>query len=100
MRQNVLPKEIKPNLTGKYTEAQMAGLGFALNVGVIYDAEASLSDYGQGTYFWGGAAGTWFWIDPENDLFFIGMIQRFPANGPAVNFRRISATHIYQALEK
>jgi CubicO group peptidase (beta-lactamase class C family) len=30
---------------------------------------------GEGSYDWGGAAGTWFWIDPKNDLIFIGMIQ-------------------------
>ena len=31
---------------------------------------------GKGTRSWSRAAGTWFWIDPENDLYFIGMIQR------------------------
>jgi CubicO group peptidase (beta-lactamase class C family) len=29
----------------------------------------------HGTFYWGGAAGTWFWVDPVNDLAFIGMIQ-------------------------
>ncbi len=30
---------------------------------------------GKGTYHWDGAAGTWFWVDPENDVLFVGMIQ-------------------------
>jgi CubicO group peptidase (beta-lactamase class C family) len=30
---------------------------------------------GVGSYDWGGAAGTWFWVDPTNDVVFVGMIQ-------------------------
>jgi len=30
-----------------------------------------------GSIWWGGAAGTWFWIDPKDDLFFLGNIQHF-----------------------
>ena len=41
---------------------------------------ANLPD-GKGTYHWDGAAGTWFWIDPSNDVIFVGMIQRML--GPA-----------------
>jgi CubicO group peptidase (beta-lactamase class C family) len=39
---------------------------------------------GKGTYFWSGAAGTWFWVDPTNDIVFVGMIQRMlgPASPP------------------
>ena len=36
---------------------------------------ANLPD-GKGTFFWDGAAGTWFWVDPTNDIVFVGMIQR------------------------
>ena len=35
---------------------------------------------GQNSYDWGGAAATWFWVDPSNNLAFVGMIQR---RGPA-----------------
>jgi len=34
----------------------------------------------EGTYDWGGAAGTWFWIDPVNDLAFVGLIQNQGGN--------------------
>lgn len=30
---------------------------------------------GAGSFAWSGAAGTWFWVDPKNDLVFIGMMQ-------------------------
>lgn len=73
---------------------------FGLNFGLITDPEAMNSPAGTGTYYWGGAAGTWFWIDPENDLFFIGMIQRFGAD-PEVSFepRAESMRLVYEALQ-
>ena len=44
------------------------GLTFAIN--------KTTSDEGtKGTYSWGGAAGTRFWIDPEKDLFGIFMVN-------------------------
>lgn len=52
-------------------------LGFGMNVMVFKDPAKIGSPVGTGTITWGGAAGTWFWIDPKNDLFFLGMIQRF-----------------------
>ena len=30
---------------------------------------------GDNSYFWGGAARTLFWVDPENDLVFVNMSQ-------------------------
>ena len=55
--------------------------------------------YGVGTYYWGGAAGTWFWIDPVNDLAFVGMIQMQGGNRPGgMNFRADSARLVYAAL--
>ena len=49
--------------------------GFGLNVAVTDDPAASGSPVGRGSYWWDGAAGTWFWIDPANDLVFVGMAQ-------------------------
>ncbi|NIQ52353.1 MAG: serine hydrolase, partial [Gammaproteobacteria bacterium] len=37
-----------------------------------------------GEYYWGGAYGTWFWIDPVEDLVFVGMIQQRGAGRPDV----------------
>ncbi|MBL6938895.1 MAG: beta-lactamase family protein [Alphaproteobacteria bacterium] len=52
-------------------------LGFGLDFAVSLDPAKMSSPQGAGSIWWGGAAGTWFWIDPKNDLFFLGMIQRF-----------------------
>jgi CubicO group peptidase (beta-lactamase class C family) len=52
------------------------GFGYGYDCAVIFDpAEANLPD-GKGTFFWDGAAGTWFWVDPTNDIVFVAMIQR------------------------
>ena len=68
---------------------------------VYEDSAKSGQPYGKGSYYWTGFAGTWFWIDPANDLFFIGMIQRQGASRPgSVNFRNESARLVYSALTK
>ena len=74
---------------------------FGLGWGVITDPEAMASPAGAGTYYWGGAAGTWFWIDPVNDLYFIAMIQRF-GNNPDMPFepRAQSMALVYEALQE
>ena len=74
-------------LTGKFSignAVMRPGFGYGYNGAVEFDpVEANLPD-GKGTYQWDGAAGTWFWVDPTNDVVFIGMIQRMlgPASPP------------------
>lgn len=51
------------------------GFGYGYNGVVVDDPVAADLPVGKGTYHWDGAAGTWFWVDPENDLVFVGMIQ-------------------------
>ena len=54
-----------------------SALGFGLDFAISLDPAKLGSPQGAGSIWWGGAAGTWFWIDPKNDLFFLGMVQRF-----------------------
>ena len=88
-------------LTGKYRiglQVMRPGFGYGYNGAVEFDpAEANLPD-GKGTYLWDGAAGTWFWVDPSNDVVFIGMIQRM-GNGPdTTNLQYESRAVVYGAL--
>ena len=73
------------------------GFGYGYNCAVVFDPpEADLPE-GKGTFFWDGAAGTWFWVDPTNDIVFVGMIQRLL--GPASpNLEYLSRSVVYQAL--
>jgi len=57
------------------------GYGQGFNGAVFHDPAAAGSRVGRGTYQWDGAGGTWFWVDPENDLIFVGMIQRMAEEG-------------------
>lgn len=73
------------------------GYGFGYNGAVFTDPGLAGVPVGMGTYQWDGAAGTWFWIDPENDLLFVGLIQRMALPGaPAV--QAITQTMMADAL--
>jgi CubicO group peptidase (beta-lactamase class C family) len=79
------------------------GSGFGLDFAVIGDAVAAGGYYGKGTFFWGGAAGTWFWIDPSDDLIVVGMIQQMGAMDAAAGFavpdvRGLSHAYVYQSI--
>jgi len=84
MTSNHLSSELLSGQFGIGQHIMRPGFGYGYNCAVIYDPpEANLSD-GKGTFFWDGAAGTWFWADPTNDIVFVGMIQRrtSPDNHP------------------
>ena len=52
---------------------------FGLGVGIVLDPATNKGELGgAGSYGWGGAAGTSFWIDPENDVVGIFMVQSIP----------------------
>ncbi|CAN5600732.1 serine hydrolase domain-containing protein [soil metagenome] len=76
------------------------GVGFGLDVAVVTDPVKAGVLRGEGTYGWGGAAGTWFWIDPKNDLFMLGMIhilaKEFDPTLKTID--EDAATLVYQAL--
>jgi CubicO group peptidase (beta-lactamase class C family) len=79
------------------------GAGFGLDFAVYTDAVAAGGYYGKGTFWWGGAAGTWFWIDPTDDLIVIGMIQQIAGTGATAvvgvpDVRGLSHSSVYQAI--
>jgi CubicO group peptidase (beta-lactamase class C family) len=97
MSSNHLPASLLTGEFGIGLQQMRPGFGYGYNCAVVYDPpEANLPE-GKGTFFWDGAAGTWFWIDPTNDIVFIGMIQRML--GPASpNLEFLSRALVYQAL--
>ena len=51
------------------------GTGFGITVGVTTDPGLA-GEYGsKGKFYWGGAAATIFWIDPEEELVAVAMTQ-------------------------
>jgi len=84
MTSNHLPAEL---LTGEFGIGQhimRPGFGYGYDCAVVFDPPQANMPDGKGTFFWDGAAGTWFWADPANDIVFVGMIQRrsSPDNHP------------------
>ena len=100
MRTNVLPEGMQLSSLGQNRGEVREGIGFGLDLGLLTDPEAAGAPHSQGSYFWGGAAGTWFWVDPANDFYFIGMIQIFDQGGEPVETRDTSAGYVYGAMEK
>lgn len=77
---------------------QLAGTGngFGLGFSMINDVAATGALGTEGTYGWGGAAGTYFRIDPKEDLIFVMMIQIMPYNH--LQARQVFQNMVYQAL--
>jgi len=97
MSSNHLPPSL---LTGKFGIGQSimrSGLGYGYNCAVIFDPPAAGMSDGKGTFFWDGAAGTWFWVDPTNDIVFVAMIQRMThPDNHSLEYRSHAA--VYSAL--
>ena len=87
-------------LTGQFGIGLMQmrrGFGYGYNCAVEYDPPSANLPDGKGTFLWDGAAGTWFWVDPADDVVFVGMIQRQLSKfSPNVEFE--SRALVYQAL--
>ncbi len=77
----------------------MPGTKFGLDFAVVTDPAALKSAQGEGSYWWFGIAGTWFWVDPQNDLFFVGLVQRRLDAGTTA-LRTDSIKLVYDALAK
>ena len=97
MGTNQIPQAAIITTSGLPREVFTEGVGFGLDFLVYSDPRKAGTMLGKGTLSWGGAAGTWFWIDPTNDVVFIGMIQRFGSPGGA-ELVTLSRTLVYQAL--
>lgn len=86
------------------------GLGYGFGGAVVTDAGLANVPMGKGSYLWDGGFGTWFWVDPTNDIVFIGMVQRAcwvarPCSaiqqsmiGMPPNLEELSRAMTYQAL--
>ncbi|MEI9885667.1 MAG: serine hydrolase domain-containing protein [Rhizomicrobium sp.] len=99
LAQNQLGPDVVPQAAGGLPAIGGDALGFGLDFGVLLDPAKLGLKQGKGTIWWGGAAGTWFWIDPENDLFFLGMIQRFDGGAAgSVRLSLASQSLLYPAL--
>jgi CubicO group peptidase (beta-lactamase class C family) len=68
MRSNLLPEGID-NIANIYP-----GNVFGVDFAVVSDSDA-FNGAPEGTHWWWGIAGSWFWVDPVQNIVFVGMIQ-------------------------
>jgi CubicO group peptidase (beta-lactamase class C family) len=93
MTTNHLPPALMPIAMG---EEQMPGFGFGLGFSVMMDVAQSGMMGSVGLHGWGGWANTHFWVDPQEQLIGILMLQYVPSGTyPVTNDFR---TLVYQAL--
>lgn len=90
MRKNQLP-------AGQAEIPGYPGNAFGLDFAVVMDS-AKNGGMSVGSYWWWGIAGSWFWIDPVEDLVFVGMIQNRNL-GYARGLQLKSKELLYDAVE-
>ncbi len=78
-----------------FSESTNEGVGFGLGVAVMLDPARALLPGTPGDFFWGGAAGTYFWVDPAEELTVVFMTQLL---GSPPSLRRELRTMVYSAL--
>ena len=64
--------------SGKTVYVRGEGWGFGLGAGVLTDPAKSADAMSIGTWSWGGADGTLFYIDPQEDIVAVLMVQLNP----------------------
>ena len=72
------------------------GYGFGLGYAIVTDLGPSGTPRSEGSYYWGGAFGTIFWVDPSEELISIMLTQIRPYTH--LNIRQDLATLTYQAV--
>ena len=81
---------------GGDTAVVAGAAGFGLGFSVTIDPAASLLPGSVGDMSWGGAASTYFWIDPKEELICIFMTQFMPSTFH--NVRRELRTLVYSSI--
>ena len=98
MSANHLPggQDIATMSRSLFSESAYAGLGFGLGFATTIDPAATLIPASKGDLSWGGAASTFFWADPREQLAVVLMTQLLPSS--AYPIRRELRTLVYSAF--
>ncbi len=82
MRTNQLPDGADLAAMGQpvWSETNYEGIGFGLGWAVVLDPVKANVVASRGEHHWGGAASTFFWLDPKEELFVIFLTQLLPSS--------------------
>jgi CubicO group peptidase (beta-lactamase class C family) len=73
------------------------GQGYGLGLGVRQEAGRSMVPGSIGDYYWGGATGPYFWVDPQEKLVAVMMLQAADIQ-LRTHYRSLLRNLVYQAL--
>ena len=98
MTANHLPggKDLPQLSRSAFSEAAYEGVGFGLGFATTTAVHKTMIAGNNGDYFWGGAASTFFWVDPAEELSVLFLTQLIPSSTWPV--RRQLRTMIYSAV--
>ena len=94
------PETVERMIRNQLGEVRIMGpvpgvMGYGFGILTKEGKDASKDPAAVGTYSWGGAFGTSFWIDPQNQLVGVFMMQSFPPDFTLANeFKRLT----YEAM--
>jgi len=99
MTANHLPggKDLPQLSKSAFSEAAYEGVGFGLGFATTTASCRTMIASSNGDYFWGGAASTFFWVDPAEELVVLFLTQLIPSSTYPV--RRQLRTLVYSAVE-
>lgn len=87
-----------PNRIAEGMDPAAEGYGFGLGFAVRRQAGIAALAGSNGDYYWSGVYGTYFWVDPAEDMACV-----FLAAAPGaerVRYRQLTRALVYQALER
>jgi CubicO group peptidase (beta-lactamase class C family) len=93
MTKNHIPGALFPLSIGP---DEMYGYGFGLGFRVMVDTARSAKLTSSGEYGWGGAAKTYFWVDPQEEIIGLLMTQYMPQGKLPIQERFHNL--VYQAI--
>jgi|TARA_B110000238_G_scaffold13029_1_gene12708 CubicO group peptidase (beta-lactamase class C family) len=98
MRLNQLPNGADLAAMGQavWSETNYEGIGFGIGWAVVIDPVKANIVASVGEHHWGGAASTFFWLDPKEELFVVFLTQLLPSS--TYPLRRELRAQVYQAL--
>ena len=98
MATNHLPGNVDLAAMGQpvFSETPYEGIGFGLGFSVVVNPAAANVLDSAGEFAWGGAASTYFWIDPVEEIVVVFLTQLLPSSTYPI--RRELKTLVYQAL--
>ena len=95
---HLTPSELESFGFGPRSYRAFGGNGFGLGVMVQTELAGYRGLGSVGKNGWGGAAGTWYWVDPEEELVAVLMIQRMAFGSAPIAISRDFETAVYQAI--